>query len=214
MVFCCKHPNGRARKRVRSWDFAFTKPSEQNPNPDWTAGVLVSKDDSKVYTVEDVVRMRERVHDVEKLIFETAFRDGRGVTITIPLDPAAAAGAYAKDLQRKLADMGFSCRLVKPVKSKITRFAPFSSIAQAGFVQIVEASWNKEFYDELERFDGKKKKKDDQVDCCSDAMLVLNRELDVPIFSIPEFIRENNFGYQQILEKPKNDDELALLLKT
>ena len=209
-----KYPNGRAKKRVRSWDFAFTKPSEQNPNPDWTAGVLISKDDSKVYTVEDVVRIRERVHDVEKLIFETAIRDGRGVTISIPLDPAAAAGAYAKDLQRKLADMGFSCRLVKPVKSKITRFAPFSSIAQAGFVQIVEAAWNKEFYDELERFDGDKHKKDDQVDCCSDAILVLNRELDVPIFSIPEFLKDNNFGYQQKIEKPVNDDELALTIPT
>ncbi len=32
------HPNGRAISRVRAWDLAFTKPSEQMPNPDWTAG--------------------------------------------------------------------------------------------------------------------------------------------------------------------------------
>lgn len=207
-----KYPNGRAKKRVRAWDFAFTKPSEQYPNPDWTAGVLISKDEAKVYTVEDAIRIRDRVHEVEKLVFETAIRDGRGVTITIPLDPAAAAGAYAKDLQRKLADMGFSCRLVKPVKSKITRFAPFSSLAQAGFVQVVEGAWNKDFYDELERFDGDKHKKDDQVDCCSDAMLVLNRELDIPIFNVPDFIRENSFGYQPIVREPMNDDQLALTL--
>lgn len=157
-----KHPNGRAKKRVRAWDFAFTRPSEAYPNPDWTRGVLISKEEAtKVYTVEDVQSMRDRVHEVEKLIFETAIRDGQGVTISIPIDPAAAAGAYAKDLQRRLAEMGFHCRLSKPVKSKVTRFAPFSSIAQAGFVSIVEADWNKPFFEELENFDGSKHKKDD-----------------------------------------------------
>lgn len=191
------YPNGRARQRVRAWDFAFTKPSEQNPNPDWTRGVLISKDPSKVYTVEDVVSMRDRVHEVEKLIFDTAIRDGQDVVISIPQDPAAAAGAYAKDLQRKLAEMGFTVRLTKPVKSKVTRFAPFSSIAQAGFVNVVKASWNKDFFDELEIFDGDPKKKDDQCDCCSDAMLLLNKELQLPGFTLPNMASAApTFGFQ------------------
>ena len=192
------HPNGRARQRVRAWDFAFTKPSEQYPNPDWTRGVLISKDPSKVYTVEDMVSMRDRVHEVEKLIFETAIRDGQDVVISIPQDPAAAAGAYAKDLQRKLAEMGFTVRLSKPVKSKITRFAPFSSIAQAGFVNVVKASWNKDFFDELEVFDGDPKKKDDICDCCSDCMLVLNKEMHLPGFRLPDLSggMGSSFGFQ------------------
>lgn len=188
------YPNGRARQRVRSWDFAFSKPSEQYPNPDWTRGVLISKDPSKVYTVEDVVSLRDRVHEVEKLIFATAMRDGTDVIISIPQDPAAAAGAYAKDLQRKLAEMGFNCRLTKPVKSKLTRFAPFSSLAQAGFVNIVTADWNKAFFDELEVFDGNGKSKDDQVDCCSDCILLLNRQLDIPNFTLPDLSGSNPFG--------------------
>jgi len=187
------HPNGRARKRIRAWDFAFSKPSEQYPNPDWTRGILVSKDGTNVYTVEDIVSIRDRVHEVEKLVFETALRDGQDVTISIPLDPAAAAGAYAKDLQRKLAEMGFTVKLTKPVKSKITRFAPFSSITQAGFVNVVKANWNKDFFDELETFDGDPKKKDDQVDCCSDAMLLLNREMHLPDFSLPDLTGINPF---------------------
>lgn len=178
-------PDGRTRKRVRCWDFAFSLPSEQYPNPDWTRGVLVSKNDPS-YRVEDMVSMRNRVHKVEELIFQTAARDGQAVMITIPLDPAAAAGAYAKDLQRRLSEMGYNCRLVKPVKSKITRFAPFSSVAQAGFIEVVEAEWNKDFFEELEIFDGDPKKKDDIVDCCSDAMLVLNREMSLPAFSMPD----------------------------
>jgi predicted phage terminase large subunit-like protein len=186
-------PNGRAKQRIRAWDFAFSKPSEQYPNPDWTRGVLISKDDAKVYTVEDVASMRDRVHEVEKLVFDTARQDGQGVVISIPLDPAAAAGAYAKDLQRKLAEMGFSCRLTKPVKSKITRFAPFSSITQAGFVNIVKADWNKSFFEELEEFNGDPKKKDDQVDCCSDCMLLLNKDTVLPVFSLPDLTGTNPF---------------------
>jgi len=187
------HANGRARKRIRAWDFAFSKPSEQYPNPDWTRGVLVSKDPNNLYTVEDVVSIRDRVHEVEKLVFDTAIHDGQDVIISIPLDPAAAAGAYAKDLQRKLAEMGFSVKLTKPVKSKITRFAPFSSISQAGFVNVVKANWNKDFFDELEVFDGDPKKKDDQVDCCSDAMLLLNKDTQLPVFSLPDFTGSNPF---------------------
>jgi predicted phage terminase large subunit-like protein len=187
------HANGRARKRIRAWDFAFSKPSEQYPNPDWTRGVLISKDPNNLYTVEDVVSIRDRVHEVEKLVFDTAIHDGQDVIISIPLDPAAAAGAYAKDLQRKLAEMGFSVKLTKPVKSKITRFAPFSSIAQAGFVNVVKANWNKDFFDELEVFDGDPKKKDDQVDCCSDAMLLLNKDTQLPVFSLPDFTGSNPF---------------------
>ncbi len=188
------YPNGRARKRVRAWDFAFSKPSEQYPNPDWTRGVLMSKDSTKRYTVEDIVGMRDRVHEVEKLIFDTARRDGFDVVISIPLDPAAAAGAYAKDLQRRLAEMGYNVRLSKPVKSKLTRFAPFSSIAQAGYVDVVIADWNKDFFDELEIFDGTGKTKDDQADAVSDCMLLLNRDVEIPNFTLPDSSGSNPFG--------------------
>lgn len=173
-------------KRVRAWDFAFTKPSEQYPNPDWTRGVLISKENaSKVYTVEDVVSMRDRVHEVEKLIFSTAKSDGREVVISIPVDPNAQAAAYAKELQRRLAEQGYIVRLSKPVKSKLTRFAPFSSVSQAGFVNIVKGSWNSEYFQELEIFDGDRKHKDDQCDATSDAFTILNKGIELPTMSIP-----------------------------
>ena len=172
--------NGFARKRIRAWDIAFTLPSEQNRNPDWTRGVLISKDPTHRYTVEDMASMQDRPANVEKLIFDTAEADGRGVVISIPLDPGASAGAYAKDLQRRLAEKGFIVRLVKPVKSKLTRFAPFASVAQSGWVDVVVADWNKAFFDELEIFDGNGKSKDDQCDACSDAFLLLNREVVLP----------------------------------
>ncbi len=192
------HPNGRALKRVRSWDLAFTRPSEQQKSPDWTRGVLMSKDKSNVYTIEDMVGIRDRVHEVEKLIFETAVRDGQDVLITIPKDPNAAAGAYAKDLQRRLSEMGFTVRLVPPVKSKMVRFAPFASVTQAGFVNVVRADWNKEFFEELEIFDGNGKTKDDQCDVCSDAFAELNKSLILPSFDMPSLVAQPSFGFQQI----------------
>lgn len=193
-----EHPNGKARQRVRAWDFAFSKPSEQYPNPDWTRGTLMSKDASKVYTVEDMVSMRDRVHEVEKLIFKTAYEDGPDVIISIPVDPNAQAAAYAKDLQRRLAELGFNVRLSKPVKSKVTRFAPFSSIAQAGFVRVVRGDWNREFFEELEIFTGEnKREKDDIADTCSDCILILNKTVEIPNMSLPNLSTSNPFGFNQ-----------------
>lgn len=189
------YPNIRTKHRVRAWDLAFSKPSEQYPNPDWTRGVLMSKDKNSVYTVEHLASMRDRVHEVEKLIFETAVQDGTDTIISIPMDPAAAAGAYAKDLQRRLAEKGFTVRLAKPVASKVTRFAPFSSVTQAGFVNVVRGDWNKEFFDELEIFDGDKKKKDDIADACSDCFLHLNRGIELPVFSLPDLSTKNPVSF-------------------
>lgn len=189
------YPNIRTKHRVRAWDLAFSKPSEQYPNPDWTRGVLMSKDKNSVYTVEHLASMRDRVHEVEKLIFETAVQDGTDTIISIPMDPAAAAGAYAKDLQRRLAEKGFTVRLAKPVASKVTRFAPFSSVTQAGFVNVVRGDWNKEFFDELEIFDGDKKKKDDIADACSDCFLHLNRGIELPAFSLPDLSTKTPVGF-------------------
>lgn len=179
------HPNARTLKRVRAWDMAFTRASESAPSPDWTRGVLMSKDKDSRYTIEDVASIRDRVHEVEKLIFETAAKDGTEVTISIPKDPNASAGAYARDLQRRLAERGFHVVLSPPVKSKITRFAPFASVTQAGYVYVVKADWNKDYFEELEIFDGDRKNKDDQVDATSDCFSVLNKSIELPDFSLP-----------------------------
>lgn len=205
-----KFPNPRAKQRVRCWDLAFSQVSEVNPNPDWTRGVLMSKDKANVYTVEDVQSMRDRVHKVEELIFQTAIEDGHSVTIGIPLDPAAAAGAYAKDLQRRLAEMGFNVKLLKPVKSKVTRFAPFSAVSQAGFVQVVEGPWNTDYFDELEIFDGDKKKKDDQCDATSDCFLLLNRQMQLPAFDLPDMLKPSDFGFQSQQSLPTGQVESVL----
>lgn len=188
-------PNAKATQRVRAYDCAFTKVSEASPNPDWTRGVLMSKDKQSVYTIEDMVSMRDRVHNVEQLIFDTAEIDGQDVIISIPQDPNAQAGAYAKDLQRRLAEKGYTVRLSKPVKSKMIRFAPFASIAQAGYVKVVEAEWNKDLFEEAEVFTGLKGSRDDICDCISDCVAILNKSQEIPAFSLPDLSTAASFGF-------------------
>lgn len=190
-----EYPKHRAKKRVRAYDLASQPVSSQTPNPDWTRGVLVSKSDNGIYTVEDLVSIRDRPHIVEELIYDTARRDGPNVIVSIPIDPGQAGIARANDIKRKLAEMGITCKLVRPNKSKRIRFLPFSSVAEAGFVEIVMGDWNEEFFNELEEFTGlKSKERDDICDCVSDAFFVLNQSTDVPSFLLPDLSSSPQFS--------------------
>lgn len=181
--------------RVRAYDFAFTRPSEVSKDPDWTRGVLMSKDkEKKTYCIEDLVSIRDRPHVVEELIFKTAEHDGQSVVISIPKDPNGSAGAYAKDLQRRLAEKGYTAKLCAPVKSKLVRFAPFASVCQAGFVSVVKGDFNKELYEELEQFSDNCKGHDDIADAISDAFLVLNSTVTIPSLSLPNMQRQSFAG--------------------
>lgn len=190
MVKVVPYPNMKAKKRCRSWDLASSPVSTQTKDPDWSRGVLVSREDNGVYTVEDIAGARDRPHVIENLIYNTALADkefyGR-VTYSIPLDPGQAGVARGNEIKRKLAELGIECYLIRPSTAKRTRFLPFSAISEAGFVNVVKADWNDTFYDELEAFSGLKRgERDDIVDCCSDAILTLNKQIQLPEFSLPD----------------------------
>lgn len=191
----CMLAPGKVIKRVRAWDISGTIPSESNPNPDWTAGVLMSAtaEFNPRYTVEDVVRFRDRHHGVMEMILATAEQDGRDTTVIIPCDPGAAGRAYASQIMQALADKGFACRMKQTNQSKVTRFAPFAAVSEAGYVYIVEGDWNKDYFSELESFDGDRKKKDDQVDATSDAFWALRSSVLLPNFALPEMHKTNEF---------------------
>ena len=179
-------PNINAVRRVRAYDVAGSLPAPAYPDPDWTRGVLMSKDNSNVYTVEDMVSMRDRFHKVEELIISTALTDPRGTTVVLPADPNAQAGAWARGMQRRLGEMGINCRLVRPQKSKFMRFAPVSTIAQAGFMQVLNGEWYQDFATELENFDPLNSRiHDDIVDAVSDCIFILNNHQPLPNIHIP-----------------------------
>ena len=189
-----KMPPLNAIKRVRAWDISGTTPSEKNPDPDWTAGVLMSKTKEGVYTVEDVVRDRVMFGSVFEMILKTAKEDGDDVAIIIPQDPGAAGKAYAASLVRDLAEHGFYARMKSTNKSKVQRFAPFAAYAEtAGGVQVIESTWTEDYISELIRFDGSKNIKDDQVDATSDAFHALSTEVHIPDFFVPDMTQTNHF---------------------
>lgn len=153
----------------------------------------MSLDDQNNYIVEDVCRFRDRFQGVFQEIVRCARDDGADVQIIIPADPGAAGKAYAQQLVRDLADLGFYCKIKTTNQNKLTRFAPYASVTEAGFVKLVTGKWNDQYVDELESFDGSRNKKDDQVDASSDAYWALTQAITLPDFKLPSFTQINPF---------------------
>lgn len=183
-------------RRVRSWDLAATLPSEINPNPDWTSGTRMSRDENGIYYVEHVARFRDRPAGVETKLLETADSDGYTTNVTVPQDPGSAGKSYSTDLIRKFAERGYRCRSRPTNKDKVTRFAPFSSAAEAGLVKVVRGEWNESFFTELESFTGDGKGKDDQVDSTADAFMELaeRKTYSTPRMGETTLVRPSKFS--------------------
>ena len=91
-----------ANQRVRYWDRAATVPSEANPNPDWSAGVLLSRDTQGTYYVEHVERFQGTPAKVEMTIKTIAAQDGEWVSIGIEQDPGSARQCSKQDYPEPL----------------------------------------------------------------------------------------------------------------
>lgn len=187
-------------KRVRAWDFAATEPSTTgaHSNPDYTAGVLMSKDKYGTYYVEDVIRFRYRTDRVLKEVINTALNDGIGdVEVSIPCDTGAAGKVASQYYLRVLSEAGVYARAktITGHSSKMSRFKPVCALAESGNLKVVKADWNKDFFDELENFKDDKRVqryfKDDQLDALSDCFSHLAKSQTLPVFSVPELTQKS-----------------------
>lgn len=157
-------------RTVRGWDLAATAKSTSN-DPDWTAGVRMSKTRSGLFIIEHCNRFRGSPMEVEHSLLSQAALDGAKVTVRLAQDPGQAGKAQAEGLVRKLA--GYTVRVERPTGDKATRAAPFASQAEAGNVRIlvtgdpVRDAWVQPFLDELALFPAVAH--DDQVDAAADA---------------------------------------------
>jgi len=184
-----------AIKVARAWDISGSLPSELMPNPDWTAGVRISKDRYGTYYIEDVVRFRARHGEVFERMVEAAKQDGEDTLIVVPADPGASGKQYASTLIRDLAERGFYAKSKPTSKSKVQRFAPFCAACESGNVKIVAGEWNDAFIEELEAFDGSRRVKDDQVDAAADAFAMLASGITIPTFTLPDTTSTSRFGF-------------------
>ena len=107
---------------VRAWDLAATLHKGAG-DPDFTAGVLMSRDRQGFFYVENVVRLRDTADGVERAIRSTASQDGVRVEIVIPRDPGQAGKGQASYLARTLA--GYRVHVARPTGDKAARAAPW-----------------------------------------------------------------------------------------
>ena len=152
----------------RAWDIAATDEDEDG-DPAYTAGVLIGKRKNGRFVVADVVNQRIKAGDVENLILMTALSDrkkyGMNYRIRIPQDPGAAGKIVAKQYLNHLA--GFDVKATPVSGSKELRASPFAAQWQNGFVDVLIAEWNEEYFSQLESFPDSKFK--DMVDASADA---------------------------------------------
>lgn len=159
------------RRKVRAWDLAATKKATSN-NPDWTAGVLMSRGDDGVFLIEGCERLRGSPMEVVSAIKSRATTDGRTVTIRLPQDPGQAGKAQAEQMVKDLA--GYPAKVERPTGDKATRATPAAAQAEAGNVAILRTgdpdrdAWIEPFLDEVTMFPGAAH--DDQVDAFADAL--------------------------------------------
>lgn len=163
-------PTGHKRT-VRAWDLAATKKAATN-NPDWTAGIRVSRFDTGVFVIEGMKRLRGSPMEVENTVLQTAATDGTGVTVRMTQDPGQAGKAQAEQFIRKMA--GYAVVSKPATGDKSTRATPAAAQAEVGNIKILRTgdpaqdAWIQPFLDEISMFPAGAH--DDQVDVLADAI--------------------------------------------
>lgn len=162
-------PTFYAPKIVRFWDMAGTKKSNANPDPDWTAGVLMMYENGVTY-IMDVTRLREESPEIEELIQNTAADDGPAVPIRVEQEPGSA-GKSLINLYSRTVVPGYDFGPVAATGSKGVRAAPLASAVRNGNVKLLRGEWVTDFIDEMAAFqkDGTGLAHDDQVDAAAHA---------------------------------------------
>jgi len=159
-----------AARAVRFWDLAATEPSQSNPNPDWTVGTLMLFDSGIAYIL-DVRRARVKNEKVEQFIAQTAYEDGRGVSIRMEQEPGSSGKALVDQYARYVVP-GYDFQGIRSTGDKVTRARPFAAATANGNVRIVRGPWLTDWLDELSSFP-EACDHDDQVDSAVGAFTYL-----------------------------------------
>jgi predicted phage terminase large subunit-like protein len=159
-------PTSKTRS-VRYWDLAATEPNSANPDPDWTVGLLLKHHrPTGTYYIADIVRERKAPGAIERLVADTAKRDGRETKIVIEQEPGAAGKAAMERYKRHVLK-GHIIYSHLPTGDKTTRAWPVAAAAENGLVQLVNGRHTQAFLDELSAFPHGKH--DDIVDALAGA---------------------------------------------
>jgi len=147
---------------VRYWDKAGTPGGGA-----YTVGVLMGKSPHDFYWIFDVVRGQWDASERERIIKQTAQRDGIGVRVVVEQEPGSSGKEAAQSTIRNLA--GFRVAADRPTGSKVARADSFAAVVNEGFVKMRKAVWNADYLTELSFFPDPGYKYKDQVDASSGA---------------------------------------------
>jgi predicted phage terminase large subunit-like protein len=151
-------------RQVRAWDKAGTFQKGC-----FTVGLHMGIDRDRCIWILDVVRGQWEAAGRERIIKQTAERDGRSLLIVIEEEGGSGGKESAEATVKNL--MGWRVRRDRPKGDKVLRAEPFSRQVNSGNVRMVRASWNAEFIKELQFFPHGKYK--DQTDSASMAFAAL-----------------------------------------
>jgi predicted phage terminase large subunit-like protein len=138
------------RSVTRYWDRAGTRPSVQNPNPDWTRGVKMYAYPDGTYLIGDLRSARDTPGAVEGFIKNVASYDGHGVKVKSQQDPGQAGKGEGERFIRMLA--GYVVETEIETRNKFARAKSLSAQCEAGNVSVLRGAWNDELFEELENF--------------------------------------------------------------
>lgn len=191
-------PEAKIVSRLRGYDLAASPEPDANStnrSPDYTAGVLLSRDSLGTYYIEHVDRYRKRSGEVIQRMIDTAMYDGFDTVVGVPRDGGSGGVSYHQYMVRVLSEHGITTRTdkVSGHAGKLQRFLPFASLCEAGNVKVVRGEWNDTFLDELENFEPNTRtaKKDDQVDAVATAFNLIAKTMHMPSFSLPDLSRSS-----------------------
>lgn len=149
---------------VRGWDLASL-----DGRGDYTAGAKLGRLPDGRFIIGDLIREQVAPDERDRIMINTARRDGPAVRVSIPQDPGQAGRTQVLDLTRKLA--GFTVHSSPESGDKVTRAEPLASQINVGNVLITEGPWAKALRDEMALFPNGKH--DDQIDALSRAFALL-----------------------------------------
>lgn len=162
-------------ERVRYWDIAGADVGKG----DWTCGILMARDQSGHYYIEDVQRFQKTAHERNRKIREIAENDSAkyddlnanvDTRVRIYIEQGIGLGKEPTDnIIKGLA--GFLVYSDPAHGHKEERAEPLQAMAQAHNVSVVTADWNNTLFNEMESFPHGKN--DDQVDAASGGFLKL-----------------------------------------
>jgi len=150
---------------VRYWDKASTGDAGK-----FTVGLLMGKAPDGVFWVLDVVRGQWEPAERERIMKQTAQRDGHKVVILIEQEPSGSGKESVYNSIKNLA--GYFARADRPTGDKFVRADPFAGQVNAGNVKLRRAEWNEDYLNELRLFSPIAVYKD-QVDASSGAFAYL-----------------------------------------